>query len=156
MPAKLRSALGYFFGAAQPISGVCWKDHIDVLCELDTRSLVGVTTGIRAAERAPTSMITVGREKSDDIDLYYEDHGTGRPVVLIHGYPLNGHSWEKQERVLLRAGYRVVTYDRCGFGQSSQPTSGYDYDTLADDLTAILEHLDLKRCVLVGVRHRDR
>lgn len=75
------------------------------------------------------SKVTVGQENNADIDIYYEDHGTGQPVVLIHGYPLNGHSWEKQERVLLEAGYRVVTYDRRGFGQSSQPTVGYDYDT---------------------------
>ena len=94
--------------------------------------------------------ITVGRENTDDIDIYYEDHGTGQPIVLIHGYPLDGHSWEKQERVLLQAGYRVITYDRRGFGQSSQPTVGYDYDTLADDLNAVLEQLELTRCVLVG------
>ena len=92
------------------------------------------------------STITVGKENTDDIDLYYEDHGTGQPVVLIHGYPLNGHSWEKQERVLLHAGYRVITYDRRGFGQSSQPSVGYDYDTL----DAVLEHLDLTGCALVG------
>src|SRR5271156_6058131 len=96
------------------------------------------------------STITVGKENTEDIDLYYEDHGTGRPVVLIHGYPLNGHSWEKQERVLLQAGYRVITYDRRGFGQSSKPAVGYDYDTFAEDLNAVLEHLDLTRCVLVG------
>jgi non-heme chloroperoxidase len=96
------------------------------------------------------SMITVGQENTDDIDLYYEDHGTGQPVVLIHGYPLNGHSWEKQEHVLLQAGYRVITYDRRGFGQSSRPTVGYDCDTLAEDLDAVLEHLELTRCVLVG------
>jgi non-heme chloroperoxidase len=96
------------------------------------------------------STITVGKENTEDIDLYYEDHGTGPPVVLIHGYPLNGHSWEKQERVLLHAGYRVITYDRRGFGQSSQPSVGYDYDTLAEDLDAVLEHLDLTGCALVG------
>jgi non-heme chloroperoxidase len=96
------------------------------------------------------STITVGKENTDDIDLYYEDHGTGQPVVLIHGYPLNGHSWEKQECVLLHAGYRVITYDRRGFGRSSQPSVGYDYDTLAEDLDAVLEHLDLTGCALVG------
>ena len=95
-------------------------------------------------------MITVGRENTDDIDLYYEDHGTGQPVVLIHGYPLNAHSWEKQEHVLLQAGYRVITYDRRGFGQSSRPTVGYDYDTFAEDLDAVLEQLELTGCVLVG------
>ncbi|MEW2290121.1 alpha/beta hydrolase [Streptomyces sp. NPDC047841] len=94
--------------------------------------------------------VTVGRENSESIDLYYEDHGSGRPVVLIHGYPLNGHSWEKQERVLLEAGYRVITYDRRGFGRSSQPTVGYDYDTFAADLEALLDHLDLRDVVLVG------
>src|SRR5690349_14420622 len=94
--------------------------------------------------------VTVGRQNSDDIEIYYEDHGTGQPVVLIHGYPLNGHSWEKQERVLLAAGYRVITYDRRGFGQSSQPTTGYDYDTFAADLNTVMETLDLRDAVLVG------
>ncbi|ALO99277.1 Chloride peroxidase [Streptomyces hygroscopicus subsp. limoneus] len=94
--------------------------------------------------------VTVGRENSEAIELYYEDHGSGRPVVLIHGYPLNGHSWEKQERVLLEAGYRVITYDRRGFGRSSQPTVGYDYDTFAADLKVLLDHLDLRDVALVG------
>jgi non-heme chloroperoxidase len=94
--------------------------------------------------------VTVGQENSHDIDLYYEDHGSGQPVVLIHGYPLNGHSWEKQERVLLDAGYRVITYDRRGFGQSSMPVIGYDYDTFAADLNKLLEHLNLRNVVLVG------
>jgi non-heme chloroperoxidase len=94
--------------------------------------------------------VTVGQENTDDIEIYYEDHGTGQPVVLIHGYPLDGHSWERQERVLLEAGYRVITYDRRGFGQSSQPTIGYDYDTFAADLNALLGHLELNDVVLVG------
>ncbi|HLL69464.1 MAG TPA: alpha/beta hydrolase [Micromonosporaceae bacterium] len=94
--------------------------------------------------------ITVGTENSTNIDLYYEDHGTGQPVVLIHGYPLDGHSWEKQSAALLAAGYRVITYDRRGFGQSSQPTVGYDYDTFAADLKTVLETLDLTDVVLVG------
>ena len=94
--------------------------------------------------------VTVGRENSADIDIYYEDHGTGRPVVLIHGYPLNGRSWEKQQRVLLEAGHRVIAYDRRGFGLSSQPAVGYDYDTLTADLNALVEHLDLRDMVLVG------
>lgn len=94
--------------------------------------------------------ITVGTENSTDIDLYYEDHGQGQPVVLIHGYPLDGHSWEKQSAALLAAGYRVITYDRRGFGQSSQPTSGYDYDTFAADLNTVLETLDLTDVALVG------
>ncbi|GAA0384960.1 arylesterase [Acrocarpospora corrugata] len=94
--------------------------------------------------------VTVGQENSDLINIHYEDHGSGRPVVLIHGYPLDGQSWEKQERVLLQAGYRVITYDRRGFGKSSHPTTGYDYNTLADDLKALLDHLDLREVDLVG------
>ncbi len=94
--------------------------------------------------------ITVGQENSTDIELYYEDHGSGQPVVLIHGYPLDGHSWEKQSAALLAAGYRVITYDRRGFGQSSQPTTGYDYDTFAADLNTVMETLDLRDAVLVG------
>src|ERR1035441_7634221 len=78
--------------------------------------------------------ITVGKENSGDIDLYYEDHGSGMPVVLIHGYPLSGASWEKQLPVRVSAGHRVITYDRRGFGKSSQPTTGYNYDTFAEDL----------------------
>jgi non-heme chloroperoxidase len=87
--------------------------------------------------------IKVGEENSGSIDLYYEDHGSGRPVVLIHGYPLDGNSWERQERELLANDYRVIRYDRRGFGKSSQPTVGYDYDTFAADLHTLLEHLDL-------------
>jgi non-heme chloroperoxidase len=94
--------------------------------------------------------VTVGRENSADIDIHYEDHGTGQPVVLIHGYPLSGRAWDKQVPVLLDAGHRVITYDRRGFGQSSQPTSGYDYDTFAADLNTLLEHLDLRDAVLAG------
>ncbi|MFJ9119348.1 alpha/beta fold hydrolase [Streptomyces sp. NPDC102394] len=94
--------------------------------------------------------ITVGQENTTDIELYYEDHGSGQPVVLIHGFPLDGHSWEKQSAALLAAGYRVITYDRRGFGQSSQVTTGYDYDTFAADLHKVLETLDLNDAVLVG------
>ncbi|WP_433132703.1 alpha/beta fold hydrolase [Micromonospora sp. CA-240977] len=94
--------------------------------------------------------ITVGEENSTAIELYYEDHGAGQPVVLIHGFPLSGHSWEKQSAELLRAGYRVVTYDRRGFGQSSQTALGYDYDTFAADLNVLMETLDLSNAVLVG------
>ena len=94
--------------------------------------------------------VPVGRENSADIEIYYEDHGAGQPVVLIHGYPLSGRAWDKQVPVLLDAGYRVITYDRRGFGKSSQPASGYDYDTFAADLNTLLEHLDLREAVLVG------
>src|SRR5579863_2480691 len=96
------------------------------------------------------SYITVGKENSSNINLYYEDHGSGKPVVLIHGYPLSGASWEKQVPVLLEAGYRVITYDRRGFGKSSQPTTGYNYDTFARDLDKLITHLKLKNFALVG------
>jgi non-heme chloroperoxidase len=94
--------------------------------------------------------IVVGTENSTPVELYYEDHGAGQPVVLIHGYPLNGHSWEHQTRELLAAGYRVIAYDRRGFGQSSKVGSGYDYDTFAADLNTLLETLDLRDVILVG------
>ena len=94
--------------------------------------------------------VTVGQENSADIEIYYEDHGAGQPVVLIHGYPLSGRAWDKQVPALLDAGYRVITYDRRGFGRSSQPVTGYDYDTFAADLHALLEHLDLHDAVLAG------
>jgi non-heme chloroperoxidase len=93
---------------------------------------------------------TVGKENSGNIDLYYEDHGTGKPVVLIHGYPLSGASWEKQTAVLLAAGYRVITYDRRGFGKSSQPTTGYNYDTFAEDLHKLVTQLELRDFALAG------
>lgn len=94
--------------------------------------------------------VTVGEENSTPIELYYEDQGAGQPVVLIHGYPLNGHSWERQTRDLLAAGHRVITYDRRGFGQSSKVGTGYDYDTFAADLNTLMETLDLRDVVLVG------
>ena len=96
------------------------------------------------------SYITVGKENSTDINLHYEDHGSGSPVILIHGYPLSGTSWEKQVPVLLDAGHRVITYDRRGFGKSSQPTSGYNYDTFAADLHQLITKLGLKDFALVG------
>jgi pimeloyl-ACP methyl ester carboxylesterase len=94
--------------------------------------------------------ITVGDENSTPIELYYEDQGEGQPIVLIHGYPLNGHSWERQTRELLADGYRVITYDRRGFGESSKVGTGYDYDTFAADLNTLMETLDLRDVVLVG------
>ncbi len=94
--------------------------------------------------------ITVDKENSGNIDLYYEDHGAGKPVILVHGWPLSGASWEKQVPVLLEAGYRVITYDRRGFGSSGKPTSGYDYDTFAKDLHKIVTALDLRDAALVG------
>src|SRR3984885_9395649 len=94
--------------------------------------------------------VPVGKENSGDIQLYYEDHGSGQPVVLIHGYPLSGASWEKQLPVLLKAGYRVITYDRRGFGKSSQPATGYNYHTFAEDLQKLVIQLNLHDFALVG------
>jgi non-heme chloroperoxidase len=94
--------------------------------------------------------ITVGKENGANIDIYYEDHGSGKPIILIHGYPLSGASWEKQLPVLLNAGYRVITYDRRGFGKSSQPTEGYNYDTFAADLQQLITQLKLQDVTLVG------
>ena len=95
--------------------------------------------------------VNVGKENSGNIDLYYEDHGSGKPVVLIHGWPLSGSSWEKQVPVLVAAGHRVITYDRRGFGNSSKPISGYDYDTFAEDLHRLITKLDLRDVALVGL-----
>jgi non-heme chloroperoxidase len=94
--------------------------------------------------------LTVGQENSAAIRIYYEDHGLGAPVVLVHGYLLDGHSWEKQEAALLAAGHRVITYDRRGFGASSRPSVGYNYDTLAADLATLLDQLALRDIVLAG------
>src|SRR5260370_994859 len=93
--------------------------------------------------------VNVGTENSADILIHYNDHGSGRPIVLIHGYPLNGNSWERQERVLLAEDYRCISYDRRGFGRSSQPATGYDYDTFAGDLKALLDHLALDQDVVL-------
>src|SRR2546429_1912363 len=100
------------------------------------------------AQDGAMSRVVVGAQNGADIEIYYEDHGQGQPVVMIHGYPLNGHSWERQHRPLLDAGYRVITYDRRGFGQSSKPTVGYDYDTFAADLNVLLDQLRLEDAVL--------
>jgi pimeloyl-ACP methyl ester carboxylesterase len=94
--------------------------------------------------------VTVGRQNSAAIQIHYQDHGSGQPIVLIHGFPLNGRAWERQERVLLDAGFRVITYDRRGFGRSSQPTVGYDYDTFAADLSALITALELRDVDLMG------
>jgi non-heme chloroperoxidase len=94
--------------------------------------------------------VKVGTENGADIEIHYNDHGTGTPIVLIHGYPLNGNSWERQERALLAAGYRCISYDRRGFGRSSQPTTGFDYDTFARDLKGLLDHLALEEDVVLA------
>jgi non-heme chloroperoxidase len=112
-------------------------------------AIVSLEIPQRIEEEDMPSLI-VGTENGASIEIHYEDHGSGDPVVLIHGYPLNGNSWERQERELLARGHRVISYDRRGFGRSSQPTVGYDYDTFAADLNALLEHLDLSDTILVG------
>jgi non-heme chloroperoxidase len=94
--------------------------------------------------------VSVGKENSADVELYYEDHGSGDAVILIHGYPLSGASWERQIPALLSAGHRVITYDRRGFGKSSQPTTGYNYDTFAEDVHKLVTKLALKKFSLVG------
>jgi non-heme chloroperoxidase len=113
-------------------------------------SFVDVSTGTKRKGFPAMSHITVGHENSVEINLHYTDRGTGQPVVLIHGYPLDGASWEKQEDRLLDAGYRVITYDRRGFGKSSKTATGYDYNTFADDLDKVLTTLDVNDVVLVG------
>jgi pimeloyl-ACP methyl ester carboxylesterase len=105
---------------------------------------------VLAAQGTGMSYVTVGQENSAAIQIYYEDHGRGEPVVLVHGYLLDGHSWEKEGTALLAAGYRVITYDRRGFDASSRPSVGYNYDTLSADLAALLDQLDLREAVLVG------
>jgi non-heme chloroperoxidase len=94
--------------------------------------------------------VNVGQENTADISLYYEDHGSGPPVVLLSGWPLDSRSWEPQIHALLEAGHRVITYDRRGFGQSSRPTEGYDFNTLAGDLDKLLTTLDLHEATLIG------
>jgi non-heme chloroperoxidase len=103
---------------------------------------------VRKEEHLP--YVTVGEENSGAIEIYYEDHGRGEPVVLIHGFPLSGHFWEKQVWPLLDAGHRVIAYDRRGFGDSSRPAFGYDYDSFAQDLDILMETLDLRDATLVG------
>jgi len=118
----------------------------------NVKAFAGAVRKNQNSEKGETQMpyVTVGTENSGNIDLSYEDHGAGKPVVLIHGYPLSGRAWEKQVPALLGAGYRVITYDRRGFGQSSQPYSGYDYDTFAEDLHKLVTKLDLRDFTLVG------
>jgi non-heme chloroperoxidase len=117
-----------------------------------TTTRILLTTNFFTDRKGDTQMpyVTVGNENSGKIELYYEDHGSGNPVVLIHGYPLSGASWERQVPVLLDAGYRVITYDRRGFGKSSQPTTGYNYDTFAEDLRQLVTQLRLRDFTLVG------
>src|SRR5258705_6978592 len=120
-------------------------------CRSDATAQTPAAITQRRPESRSTTMgtITVGKENSTPIDLYYEDHGAGTPVVLIHGWPLSGAAWEKQTAALLEAGHRVITYDRRGFGRSSKPAAGYHYDTFAADLDVVLKTLDLRDAALV-------
>jgi non-heme chloroperoxidase len=97
-------------------------------------------------------VVKVGTENTADIKIHYNDHGSGKPIILIHGYPLDANSWERQERMLLANGYRCISYDRRGFGQASQPTTGYDYDRFAADLKALLDRLALGFSMGTGER----
>ena len=93
---------------------------------------------------------TVANENGNDVNIYYEDFGTGEPVVLIHGWPLSHKMWEQQVAALIKGGYRVISYDRRGFGDSTQTWDGYDYDTLAEDLSKLLDHTGADGATLVG------
>src|SRR5881398_2482489 len=119
-------------------------------CRAKTLSESSQSTHPKSRREPMSSYIKVGQENSTPIEVYYEDHGSGSPVVLIHGWPLNGDAWEKQTAALLATGHRVITYDRRGFGRSSQPTTGYNYDTFAEDLHKLVTQLKLRNFALVG------
>src|SRR4051812_37030894 len=129
-----------------------WRRRKSRFTADDARAVVRDAVGDLSAPATGEAMprITVGPKNGANIKIHYRDHGSAQPIVLIHGYPLDGNSWERQERVLLANGYRVISYDRRGFGRSSQPTVGYDYDSFAGDLKALIEHLDLTDVVLAG------
>src|SRR5262245_2081169 len=132
-------------------NGISRRDTLTLAAAgLTAPLLPTITFAETRKERSPMSYIKVGQENSQPIEIYYEDHGSGSPVVLIHGWPLNGDAWEKQTAALLAAGHRVITYDRRGFGRSSKPGLGYNYDTFAADLDALLSALDLNGVSLVG------
>lgn len=139
----MTQATGVVPGFVHDGAVLCWPNH--ALC---ARTAAWQNLIVRKAIAMP--FISVDVENTADIDLYYEDHGTGQPVVLIHGFPLDGHAWEKQVPALLAAGYRVITYDRRGSGRSGRATMGYDYDTFAADLNTLLEVLDVTDVILTG------
>jgi non-heme chloroperoxidase len=134
-----------------PGNGASRRDAITLVAAgLAAPLLPAVSFAEARTETNPMSYIKVGQENSQPIEIYYEDHGSGSPVVLIHGWPLNGDAWEKQTAALLAAGRRVITYDRRGFGRSSKPSVGYNYETFAADLNVLLSELDLSDVSLVG------
>jgi hypothetical protein len=148
-----RAALSCFSASQSRASenGVSRRDALTLAAAgLAAPLLPAVSFAETGKETNPMSYIKVGQENSQPIEIYYEDHGSGSPVVLIHGWPLNGDAWEKQTAALLAAGHRVITYDRRGFGRSSKPGVGYNYDTFATDLNALLNALDLTGVSLVG------
>src|SRR5476649_1698078 len=148
--------------ASTPECQICRREGLKLLAARMAASILPHTSRTQAVgESSPSthpekrrepmsSYIKVGQENSTPIEVYYEDHGAGSPVVLIHGWPLSGASWEKQTAALLAAGHRVITYDRRGFGRSSKPAVGYNYDTFAADLDVVLKTLDLRDVALVG------
>lgn len=137
--------------SSSPANRICRRDSLALAAAgLTVPLLPALSFAETRAEGRSTNLIKVGQENSTPIEIYYEDHGTGRPVVLIHGWPLNGDAWEKQTRALLAAGHRVISYDRRGFGRSTKPGIGYNYDTFAADLDAVLSALDLTDVSLVG------
>jgi pimeloyl-ACP methyl ester carboxylesterase len=134
-----------------PATGISRRDTLTLAAAGLSAPLLPTTSFAQPSKEASLmSTIKVGQENSQPIELYYEDHGSGSPVVLIHGWPLNGDAWEKQTAALLAAGHRVITYDRRGFGRSRKPGVGYNYDTFAADLEALLSALDLNGVSLVG------
>lgn len=139
-------------GGSQPSeNGISRRDTLTLATAGLAASLFSTNSFAQTRkEAAPMSTIKVGQENSQPIELYYEDHGSGSPVVLTHGWPLNGDAWEKQTAALLAAGHRVITFDRRGFGRSSKPGTGYNFDTFAADLEALMSALDLNGVSLVG------
>src|SRR6266849_273490 len=134
-----------------PENGVSRRDALTLAAAVLAAPLLPAASFAETRnETNPMSCIKVGQENSQPIEIHYEGYGSGSPVVLIHGWPLNGDAWEKQTAALLTAGHRVITYDRRGFGRSSKPGIGYNYDTFASDLEALLSALDLTDVSLVG------
>ena len=131
-------------------NGISRRDTLGLAAAGLAVPLLPTTSFAQIRKDSPMSYIKVGQENTQPIELYYEDHGSGSPVVLTHGWPLNGDAWEKQTAALLAAGHRVITFDRRGFGRSSKPGIGYNFDTFAADLEALLSALDLNGVSLVG------
>jgi non-heme chloroperoxidase len=143
-------ASGDAHGNRPPNEGISRRDGLALAAAGLGTALLPTFSFASATKESAMGFIKVGQENATPVEIYFEDHGTGSPVVLIHGWPLNGDAWEKQTAALLAAGHRVITYDRRGFGRSSKPGIGYNYDTFADDLRAVLSALNLTQVALVG------